>query len=36
MPFELNELICKMAFIAQHITVETENLVKRKKKEIAK
>ena len=36
MPFELNELICKMAFIAQHITAETENLVKRKKKEIAK
>ena len=36
MPFELNELISKIALIAQYITVESKNLVKRKKKEIAK
>lgn len=36
MPFELNELISKIDFITQYITVEIRNLVKRKKKKIAK
>ena len=36
MPFELNELISKIDFTAQYITVEIRNLVKRKKKKIAK
>ena len=36
MPSELNELISKTDFIAQYITVEIKNLVKRTKKKIAK